>query len=116
MSAPQFTPGPWWTAGFSSIVGNPVCAQPDKTKNTFNVCSVAAPVSREENIANARLIAAAPDLLAACEAQEELWQYVGDDARPAINRVQQMRRAALAKARDASEASPGTSPQSRSAR
>lgn len=58
------TPGPWKACAFSSIVGCPVTAQPDKTKNTFNVCGVAAPVSREENIANARLIAAAPDLLA----------------------------------------------------
>jgi hypothetical protein len=37
--------------------------------------------------------------LAACEAQEELVNFVGDDARPAIKRVQQMRRAAILKAR-----------------
>jgi hypothetical protein len=68
VSAPQFTPAPWHAGSFSSIVGVPVMAQPDPMKNTFNVCGVAAPVSREENIANARLIAAAPELYEALDA------------------------------------------------
>jgi hypothetical protein len=57
----------------------------------------------KESEANGRLIAAAPDLLAAAEAQEELVNFVGDDARHAIKRVQQMRRAAILKARGESQ-------------
>jgi hypothetical protein len=101
MSA-AFTPGPWMMAAIpSSVVGWPIVKQGVGR----SICSISylprdadADVYAESE-ANGRLITAAPDLLAACEAQEELVNFVGDDARPAIKRVQQMRRAAILKAR-----------------
>jgi hypothetical protein len=103
MSA-AFTPGPWRACAFSSIVGCPVTAQPDKTKNTFNVCGVAAPVSRDENIANARLIAAAPELYEALElalehAERHAHHYLGGDSLKRASEELHPARAALAKAR-----------------
>lgn len=61
--AGQHTPGPWEAGHYSSVVGLPVVAQPDPTQNTIIICGVRG--NREEAEANARLIAAAPDLFAA---------------------------------------------------
>lgn len=69
MSAAAHTPGPWTAAPFSSVVGCPITAQPDKTKNTILVAGTRSAVAedpaefRAEVEANARLIAAAPDML-----------------------------------------------------
>jgi hypothetical protein len=55
------TPGPWRASPFSSVVGCAITAQPDPKKNTQMVASTYTE-------ADARLIAAAPDLLAAIRA------------------------------------------------
>lgn len=61
----KHTPGPWRATNFSSVVGCPITAQPDKTKNTVVIAGVhgaAGDDYRAEVEANARLIAAAPDM------------------------------------------------------
>jgi hypothetical protein len=98
----EFTPGPWMMAAIpSSVVGWPIVQQGVGR----SICSISyLPRTADaevyaESEANGHLITAAPDLLAAAEAQERLWEYVGDDAHKQIKAVQQMRRAAIAKAR-----------------
>jgi hypothetical protein len=69
------TPGPWWvdetkTIGACGVYADVVDSQGD-SEGCDVICSLLAygkHVSREQRDANARLIAAAPDLLAACEA------------------------------------------------
>lgn len=61
---PKFTPGPWSAKDWR------VCAGVYGPPNRFKfICDTAtnAKSRNEENAANARLIAAAPDLYAACE-------------------------------------------------
>lgn len=68
------TPGPWKAAPFSSVVGCPITAQPDPTKNAIVVAGTRSAAAedaegfRAEVEANARLIAAAPALLEALDA------------------------------------------------
>jgi hypothetical protein len=65
-SLPEATPGPWTARGFH-VYGAGV-------KIAESSSAVSVPVSttaREQAIANARLIAAAPDLLATCKALRE---------------------------------------------
>lgn len=60
------TPGPWTAVSFSSVVGCPITAQPDPNQNTIVVAGTHSAFGadfRGEVEANARLIAAAPDLL-----------------------------------------------------
>jgi hypothetical protein len=84
--------------GTSSVVGIPIMAQPDKTKNTLVLCSVFINPSKVEAEANARLMAAAPELLKALKIAEialvncfPINPYRGDGPLVAI-------RAAMAKA------------------
>lgn len=70
MSDAQHTPGPWFIFGNGHCVGGP--ASPDDSELSANPRAGVAMchMSRRpphENQANARLIAAAPDLLAACK-------------------------------------------------
>lgn len=73
MSESKHTPGPWMMATRpSSIVGWPVVAPYAMGRS---VCNVTA--GHDESAANARLIAAAPDLLAALkDARETIIQHV----------------------------------------
>jgi len=53
----KHTPGPWaWDVDYDVVLGS----------NKSTVCKIATGEDREEEDANARLIAAAPDLLVAC--------------------------------------------------
>lgn len=89
MTTPQQpTPGPWEVldtlpygedeAGELSVVGPPYL-QPDYPQSHHlepvrdTVCVLGFSAHRSHK-ANARLIAAAPDLLAACEASRRLWR------------------------------------------
>ncbi len=85
------TPGPWDASPWSSVVGGGVFAQPDKTKNQVLIAQV------RSAHADTLLMAAAPALLAACEAMlaehsKPSRRFVGTPARTAA-------RAAIAKAR-----------------
>lgn len=68
------TPGPWWSDGTAIFLGNgsEVWARGDPAY----MCELSyldedPHISEEEQVGNARLIAAAPDLLAAVRAYEE---------------------------------------------
>lgn len=75
---PKYTPAPWQAGKYSSIVGVPITAQPDKTKNTMVIVGTQQARSKEEAIANANLIAAAPELLEALEAvNKEIYATMG---------------------------------------
>jgi len=91
----KHTPGPWRQQGapnshrVNAVSSGPVAVASERF------------MSREERIANARLIAAAPDLLAALKDWQELRDSEGDDGRDVvewIERVERQMRAAIAKA------------------
>lgn len=72
MSA-QHTPGPWSVPHFADMLGGCKCGYvfSESQRGMGSICSVVSGGENEEHeqaIANARLIAAAPDLLAACQA------------------------------------------------
>ena len=71
MSKTNFTPGPWSvnTGGFSS------CAD---WKETFSVKGPPSDFMYLENIADARLIAAAPELYAVCDELREAFSYFSE--------------------------------------
>lgn len=62
----KHTPGPW---ALSDIVGTRVIVYPEHEPNTFvaDVRLGCVPAERETALADARLIGAAPELLAACK-------------------------------------------------
>ena len=77
------TPGPWFAHGFSGVNGEDVtpcdfavsCTTPDHL--TVAVMGVGVTGTRDEWEANARLIAAAPDLLEALEGMVEMVEMNG---------------------------------------
>lgn len=69
----EHTPGPWQANAYSSVVGLPVSAQPDPKENTIIICGVRGDRATAE--ANARVIAAAPELLAALKELADLQQF-----------------------------------------
>ncbi len=91
MSKPNHTPGPWEHTGQGDIVG--------KEDNGYglgyvDVCSVYLRTVRGRTNANARLIAAAPDLL------EALSEIINDGGKFVMtNETHRKARAAIAKAR-----------------
>lgn len=95
MSAPQFTPGPWHVILDAFHVGN-------KRVASFHPSAIAKVYGDEpkdddpKSTANARLIAAAPELYEALEAllPENCGRNAGTEAKARVNA-----RAALAKAR-----------------
>ena len=90
--AGQHTPGPW------DVYGGEIGTAPDATLAV--VCALSGNDGDNEEDANARLIAAAPDLLAALEALAR-WETCDLDAEQAaalMDEVCDMARAAIAKA------------------
>lgn len=82
------TPGPWRTDGWTIIAGNAINIAYTRT---------AIAEREEEQQANARLIAAAPDLLAALLELLRLWDE--DDMDQCVyDRAESLARAAIAKA------------------
>lgn len=90
MSAPKFTPGPYFTPGPWYVASgvHPVPQVIGPSRKTVAVCGLDAnghvedksgpdAMPGSESDANARLIAAAPDLYAACKAVEA---FVPEDA------------------------------------
>jgi prepilin-type processing-associated H-X9-DG protein len=94
MSA-QHTPGPW------TVDKMPACDVPFRDVNILRAdghaaaVAIDADINEDELVANARLIAAAPDMLAALEA---LFVATGGLAGPAANAAR-LAGAAIAKAR-----------------
>lgn len=91
MTKAKNTPGPWIVKQTSS--GNPFVYEGATGKTVAGVALVKKDCDREESEANARLIAASPELLAALEKIEYL---AGCIAEP---KLQQIARIAIAKAR-----------------
>lgn len=89
------TPGPWWTVGSSQtsiLQGDKHDPQIVATTETGDIMNVE---SYAECIANARLIASAPDLLAACKEADALLNDT--------TAVRKILRAAIAKAEGRAE-------------
>jgi hypothetical protein len=62
----KYTPGPWT---YSRVIGNNGVLDIEDRKNEFCICSVYQDgIPKIQQVANAKLIAAAPDLLEACKA------------------------------------------------
>lgn len=76
----KFTPGPWAVL-HGGLAGDDGWSIGSKMKPEFGVVAESWKVSvdgiRDEVLANARLIAAAPELLAACKAAKELKRLHG---------------------------------------
>ena len=111
----QHTPPPWRSHPYSSVVGCPITAQPDPTKDTINITATIG--EQEQAEPNAAFIVHAcnahEELVAVLEmfADENAWMEWDDrkgaflkasfkgDGKPWL-----IARAALAKARDTTEA------------
>ena len=94
MTKAQHTPGPWKLAGYDKgkSIYEDVHFGNDKQDTICRLFFHEIPIADEQVRANARLIAAAPELL---EALYDVMQcFVGDDE----NKVAQRARAAIAKA------------------
>lgn len=78
MSGSKHTPGPWFVFGNGHCVGGPFEPgegdDPDQTTAGVAMCRMRLR-HNDEAAANARLIAAAPDLLAALSAVIGAWLY-----------------------------------------
>ena len=89
----DYTPGPWVISGWAIL---------DEANRTV-ICNILPwDVSgcRKEDVDNARLIAAAPDLLEALEALDNYYKTPGEDSWPKFYRqVLVPARAAIAKAK-----------------
>ena len=102
----RHTPGPWITSGsihwpYSTTrrVLNAIWGPPDHHQRRTRICIISRR-RKEESDANARLIASAPDLLAACKSLlEKLRERKGTEAegRVSVSDVQRIK-AAIAKA------------------
>lgn len=78
MGAPKHTPGPWVRADYDPYLiereGAPICVVHDASD--FPCWDGPEDVLEDECEANARLVAAAPDLLALCKEAEHLMPYI----------------------------------------
>jgi len=70
MSEPKFTIGSWAATPASSVVGSLI------TSKGINIAAAMPQKTMEETIANARLIASAPDLLTALKEAEGGYAYM----------------------------------------
>lgn len=94
----KYTPGPWYALkdNESSPAGHLVRSEPSKIEvaRASNIY-----MDRSERLANARLIAAAPELLEALEALSEAFEYSSKMGRTGFGIVFKQADAAIAKAR-----------------
>ena len=92
----KHTPGPWVVLGDKKTVRT---QRRNRPESDVVICdcglNIAGPVSFEEVMANARLIAAAPELLAAADEVIAAWVYLEDDK--AVVRARAIRDLILAK-------------------
>lgn len=103
MTQPKHTQGPWkWTNGWamgSSDEPGHSCVQNNKGQLVFYSCDGCNLIGDDpEDLANARLIAAAPDLLDACERALEAIEKYPDKKHP-MTAPEIIMRAAVRKAK-----------------
>lgn len=72
------TPAPWEVELLEDYRRNPVRVVDSECKSDVAIISCGGDVSRQEAIANAHLIASAPDLLAACMAVANMADYIAE--------------------------------------
>lgn len=94
---PKHTPGPWKAAGGALVQASIESETLKSGRRVARRVAVAKGLTIEEVAANARLIAAAPDLLAALELSRELDRATCPTAE-FQNRVREVVNAAIAKA------------------
>ena len=101
MGATKHTSGPW-TIECGKNYSNEIVGKSKTGKDWVLARTTAAKVGRDQDDANARLIAAAPDLL---EALKEAQDYIASEERAyeMVNPVAVMARAAIAKAEGRAE-------------
>jgi hypothetical protein len=80
MSESKFTPGPWkmlgrWNDRYLAVIDS----IPDRNGKVVANCICHVALTNEDAKANANLIAAAPELLAACEAFLDMWHRAGPE-------------------------------------
>lgn len=92
----KHTPGPWTDQSPDGSAWGVYSAQGDAVAQAFQIRIYSADPYQKERHANARLIAAAPDLLAF--AQEFLADYQSDDGMASMKKYAGMAYAAIAKA------------------
>jgi len=103
MRQPLHTPGPW----FASACDNNIEADVRDSENYFiAVCMGGAGIDGAENaLANAALVAAAPELLSALQKAEAFMSgFEGDDLQEGIDEQLAEIRAAIVKATEAGDA------------
>ena len=106
MSEGKHTPGPWWVAGDmpgEQELFNPVVRGMRDGTTRITICRTGQNNHQPYEWANARLIAAAPELLAVADAVEKCLGMAGIDAVDgSLNPLEALRssaRAAIAKAK-----------------
>jgi hypothetical protein len=103
MSERKHTPGEWFTVDAANDGGGVYAKDDSRISGRRSVASAHGQDDMKESAANRKLIAAAPDLLAACEAMEAFFKerdesdaFRGDDAVAKIrNEYHKERRAIL---------------------
>ncbi len=92
----EFTKGEWQTVFFKGMNEQEMYI---KVSGSACICKILDRPSAEKK-SNARLIAAAPDLLAACKAQEEADEWFGasNTGRKLKDRAKELRQAAISQA------------------
>lgn len=103
MSEAKFTPGPWAVADYNIHQVIAVHDGPDiDGRHQHTICNTSDEYSKarfDEQSANARLIAAAPDLLAACRAALATHSCeTSEPGLPTLQEVESVLLAAIAKA------------------
>lgn len=107
MSETKHTPGPWevspnWPFP-TDLSGRTFDAVAKKFGDTTSlICSFQHSVMRDSQNANARLIAAAPELLVICEAISRAWKHTGNEPKRHPELEKELQRV-IAKATEGSE-------------
>lgn len=98
MTQTNHTPGPW-SLKMTGWRTNPFAIYSPRRPGAVACVPSRTSVPLDEQDANGRLIAAAPDLLDALEAMTAAFDWQAPNANPAINAAVEAARAAIAKAK-----------------
>ena len=97
MSTAQHTPGPWHSEGYPRYVG-PTVVSPDGPVCAISTGPLDRTLPRMPAAANARLIAAAPDMLNLLTAADRLDELTGENLAVYARTFAALARAAIARA------------------